>query len=411
MFATGRAGGVNIEGNMTGRHFKVSLNCPTTQARLGELKLLHGTVSTPIFLPVGTQATVRSLTPGDLEQMQIKMILCNAYHLYLRPGVDIIQRAGGLHKFMNWKYPILTDSGGYQIFSLSSFRNITEEGVSFKSHIDGSEHHITPESAVDIQEKLGADIMMVLDVCPESTAKKEQIIHAMDYTAMWAERCLKNKKDTGQLLFGIIQGGTHPELRKKSVEQIVSLGFSGYAIGGLSLGESKNAMWQTIDCTIPHMPADKPRYLMGVGSPEDIVEGIARGIDIFDCALPTRVARNGALFTHSGRKNLKRAYYRDNMGPVEDGCTCYTCSNFSAAYLHHLFRCEELLAYRLATIHNLHFMNSLVLDIREAINRGDYEKFRQEFLSGYHTTDEERRIDQKLRGLEIKKERWSADFQ
>ncbi len=396
---------------MTGTNFTISFNCPTTQARLGELKLLHGAVQTPIFLPVGTQATVRSLTPEDLEQMHIKMILCNAYHLYLRPGVEIVEKAGGLHKFMQWKRPILTDSGGYQIFSLSSFHSITEEGISFKSHIDGSQRYITPETAVDIQEKLGADIIMALDVCPESTAKKEHIIHAMEYTARWARRCREAKKDNGQLLFGIIQGGTYPELRLKSTEQIVSLDFPGYAIGGLSLGESKEAMWSTIDYTVPHMPADKPRYLMGVGSPEDIVEGISRGIDIFDCALPTRVARNGALFTRKGRKNLKRTLYRDNLGPVEEGCACYTCANFTSAYLHHLFKCEELLAYRLATIHNLYFMNQLVLDIREAVRRGEYGKFRQEFLSGYQTTDEERRIDQKLRGLETKKERDSTDFQ
>lgn len=396
---------------MTDNHFKVVQDCSSSGARLGELTLLHGTVQTPIFLPVGTQATVRSLTPDDLEQMDIKMILCNAYHLYLRPGVEIIGKAGGLHKFMGWEKPILTDSGGYQIFSLSSFRDISEEGVSFKSHIDGSEHHITPETAIGIQESLGADIIMVLDVCPESTAKKDHLINAMGYTARWAERCLKAQKRTGQLLFGIIQGGTYPELRKQSAEQITSLDFPGYAIGGLSLGESKAEMWSTIDCTVQYMPAGKPRYLMGVGSPEDIVEGIGKGIDIFDCALPTRVARNGALFTKSGRKNLKRAYYRDKLGPVEEGCKCYTCSNFSAAYIHHLFKCEELLAYRLATIHNLYFMNKLVLDIREAIGNGNYAKFKDKFLADYQTTDEERRIDQKLRGLETKKDRNVADFQ
>lgn len=396
---------------MADRNFKVTKQSPDNEARLGELSLLHGTIQTPIFLPVGTQATVRSLTPDDLEDMEIKMILCNAYHLYLRPGINIISRAGGLHKFMHWDRPILTDSGGYQIFSLSSFRDIDDDGVSFKSHVDGSEHHISPESAIDIQEKLGADIIMVLDVCPESTAKKEQLINAMDYTAKWAGRCLKSKRDTGQLLFGIIQGGTDPEMRKQSAGQITSLDFPGYAIGGLSLGESKADMWSTIDSTVKYMPEDKPRYLMGVGSPEDIVEGISRGIDIFDCALPTRVARNGALFTHSGRKNLKRAYYKDLMYAVEEGCQCYTCRNFSAAYVHHLFKCEELLAYRLASIHNLYFMNKLVQDIRGAITKGTYNKFKSDFLAAYQTTDEERRIDQKLRGLEIKKDRHNNDFQ
>lgn len=396
---------------MSHKYFKVTYNTSPGNERLGELRLLHGTIQTPIFLPVGTQATVRSLTPEDLEQMEIKMILCNAYHLYLRPGIDIISKAGGLHNFMRWDHPILTDSGGYQIFSLSSFRDINDDGVSFKSHIDGSEHHITPESAIDIQERLGADIIMALDVCPESTAKREHLLNAMGYTARWAERCLKARKETGQLLFGIIQGGTDTELRKQSAEQITALDFPGYAIGGLSVGESKADMWATIAGTVKYMPEDKPRYLMGVGSPEDIVEGISRGIDIFDCALPTRVARNGALFTRTGRKNLKRSFYTDKMSPVEDGCQCYTCRNYTAAYVHHLFKCEELLAYRLATIHNLHFMNKLILDIRDAISKGKYAEFKSGFLADYQTTNEERRIDQKLRGLEIKKDRHSSDFQ
>jgi len=387
------------------------MNCQTTLARLGKLELLHGTVPTPVFLPVGTQATVRSLTPDDLYAMDIKIILSNAFHLYLRPGIAVIEKAGGLHKFMNWERPILTDSGGYQVFSLSSFRDVTEDGVHFRSHIDGSEYYITPEMSISMQEVLGADIIMALDVCPESTAKKEYLVNSVDCTSRWAERCLKAKQETGQMLFGIIQGGIYPELRKRSAEQITALDFPGYAIGGLSLGESKEAMWSAVDFTVQYMPVDKPRYLMGVGSPEDIVEGIARGIDIFDCALPTRVARNGALFTREGRKNFKRSFYKDNLSPVEEGCRCYTCTNFSAAYLHHLFKCEELLAYRLGTIHNLYFMNKLVEDIHKAIEAGTYDKFRQEFLDGYRTTDEERRNDQKQRGFETRKARRFSNFQ
>ena len=394
---------------MTDGHFRILSNSQTTGARLGELRLSHGTVITPSFIPVGTHATVRSLTPDDLYAMNIEIILCNAFHLYLRPGIEIITKAGGLHKFMNWERPILTDSGGYQLFSLSSLRDIREDGVYFKSHIDGSEHYITPEMSIEMQEKLGADIIMVLDVCPESTAEKDYLINAVDYTSRWAKRCLKAKKETGQLLFGIIQGGTYPELRKRSAEQVVALDFPGYAIGGLSLGESKEAMWSTVDFTMQYMPAVKPRYLMGIGSPEDIVEGVSRGIDIFDCALPTRVARNGALLTRTGRKNLKRAFYRDKMLPVDEDCKCYTCNNFTVAYLHHLFKCEELLAYRLATLHNLYFMYKLVLDIRKAIEEDAYDKFKNDFLASYQTTDEERRIDQKLRGIEVKRSRNSTD--
>jgi len=367
------------------------------------MSTLHGIVTTPVFLPVGSQATVRSLTTGDLEDMGIKMVLCNAYHLYLRPGIDVIDKSGGLHKFMNWRGPILTDSGGYQIFSLSSFRKLTDEGVVFRSHIDGSEHSITPESSMSTQEKLGADIIMALDVCPESTAGGEKLAQAMEATARWAGRCRAAHRDTGQHLFGIIQGGVYPELRRAAAEQITALDFPGYAIGGLSLGEPKSTMWSMVDATVQYMPAERPRYLMGVGSPEDIVEGISRGIDIFDSALPTRVARNGALYTRQGRKNIRRALYREDMGPVEVGCGCATCRNYTAAYLHHLFRCEELLAYRLATIHNLFFMQKLVEEIRRSISGGVFPEFKRSFLEFYKTTDEERRIEQKMSALRVKK--------
>jgi queuine tRNA-ribosyltransferase len=359
-------------------------------------------VATPIFLPVGSQATVRTLTPHDLDSIGIKMVLCNSYHLYLRPGVDVITQAGGLHKFMSWDKPILTDSGGYQIFSLSSLRDISEDGVQFRSHVDGSRHKLTPESAIMLQEALGADIIMALDVCPESNAKVENLLKALELTAEWASRCKTSHTNTDQLLFGIIQGGTDPNLRKTSARQITSIDFPGYAIGGLSLGESKLKMWSTVNSTVGFMPDAKPRYLMGVGSPEDIFEGVAMGLDIFDSALPTRVARNGALFTRTGRINIKRSTYKMDMGPVDASCTCYTCSNYSSAYIHHLFKSEELLAYRLATIHNLHFINKLLIDIRSAVADGKFDQLKNSFLSGYNTTNEETRLEQKLKSVHEK---------
>ena len=381
------------------RHFKMQSTCQRTRARCGALTTLHGNVQTPVFLPVGSQATVRALTPDDLVSIGFEIILCNNYHLYLRPGIDIIKKAGGLHSFMGWSKPILTDSGGYQIFSLSSFRKITSDGITFRSHIDGSEHHVTPEYAVELQEQLGSDIAMALDVCPISTERKEKLMDAVRLTHEWAKRCVTARSCQGQLLFGIIQGGIHPELRKMSSEQITELDFDGYAIGGLSVGESKEAMWSAVEATVEYMPTYKPRYLMGVGSPEDLLEGIARGIDIFDSALPTRVARNGALYTRTGRINIKKSKYQTDFNAIEEHCGCYTCNNFSAAYLHHLFKCEELLAYRLATIHNLHFMNSLVLEIRQSIVEDRFESYKMEFIRIYQTTDETNRMEQKNRYL------------
>ena len=383
--------------------FKITHHCDGTGARVAGLALLHGKVTTPIFLPVGTQATVKSLDTADLERIGVRMLLCNAYHLYLRPGIGVIAKAGGLHSFMKWPRPILTDSGGYQVFSLSSFRKLKEDGVVFRSHIDGSEHSITPESSMEMQEGLGADIIMALDVCPGSDAARDKQVEAMAYTARWAVRCREAHRDNGQLLFGIIQGGTYPDLRRESAQQVTALDFPGYAIGGLSLGEPKTTMWEIVEATVQHMPAGKPRYLMGVGSPEDIVEGISRGIDIFDSALPTRVARNGALYTIAGRRNIRRADFREDMSPVEPGCGCYTCGNYSAAYLHHLFRSEELLAYRLATIHNLYFMQQLIEQARAAIAENTFPQFRSSFLETYKTTDEDKRIEQKTAALRGKK--------
>ena len=373
--------------------------CRNTLARLGELVTCHGIVSTPVFLPVGSQGTVKTLTPGELKDIGVTIILGNTYHLYLRPGIDTIEQMGGLHRYIAWDGPILTDSGGYQIFSLARLRQVTDDGVLFRSHIDGSEHRLTPESVVELQEKLGADIIMALDECPAHNEDMVKVREAMDRTYRWAGRCQKHHQSSAQLLFGIVQGGIFPELRHQSAAAITSLDFPGYAIGGLSLGEPKELTWAMVDETVPFLPHDRPRYLMGVGSPEDIVEGVSRGIDIFDSALPTRIARNGALFTMRGRQNIRRAIYKTKDEPVDTDCDCYTCRTFSAAYLHHLFRCEELLAYRLATIHNLRFITRLVQRIKDAIQQDTFLDFKNDFLSQYQVTDEEVRLVQKRKWL------------
>ena len=375
--------------------FVVRKNDADSRARSGLLTTLHGTVETPVFMPVGTQATVKTLTPDDLEEAGASIILSNAYHLYLRPGVDVVEKMGGLHKFMQWNKPILTDSGGYQIFSLAPLCQINDNGVLFRSHIDGSEHLFTPESAVEVQERLGADIIMVLDHCAPHDAPTDQIREAMLRTHEWARRCRIQHRDNGQLLFAIVQGGLHEEMRRESANTLSSLDFPGYAIGGLSLGESKDLTWSITEKTVDVLPQRKPRYLMGVGSPEDIVMGVSLGIDMFDSVLPTRVARNGALFTRRGRINVRRSEYKLNDRAVDPDCTCYTCRTFSVAYLHHLFRCEELLAYRLATIHNLSFMSRLLEDIRLSIEEGTFSTFRRLFFSRYIPADESQRVEQK----------------
>jgi len=373
--------------------------CLKTQARVGKLVTRHGIVSTPVFLPVGSQGTVRTLIPEELKDIGVTIILGNTYHLYLRPGIGTIERMGGLHRYIAWDGPILTDSGGYQIFSLARLRQVTDDGVLFRSHIDGSEHSLTPESIVELQEKLGADIIMALDECPAFSEGMSKVHEAVERTYRWAERCQKHHQSSEQLLFGIVQGGIFPELRHQSAAAITSLDFPGYAIGGLSLGEPKELTWAMVDETVPFLPQDKPRYLMGVGSPEDIVEGVSRGIDIFDSALPTRIARNGALFTMRGRQNIRRAIYKTKDEPIDTDCDCYTCRTFSAAYLHHLFKCEELLAYRLATIHNLRFITRLMQGIRDAIQQDTFIDFKNDFLSGYQVTDEEVRLAQKRKWL------------
>jgi len=372
---------------------------PETQARLGKLTTSHGVVPTPAFVPVASQGTVKALIPEELKDIGVTIVLSNTYHLYLRPGIDVIEKLGGLHQFMAWDGLILTDSGGYQVFSLARLCKVNDEGVTFRSHIDGSEHHLTPELVIEFQHKLGADIIMTLDECPAPDAGVARVREAVDRTSRWAERCCKHHRSSDQLLFGIVQGGTSPELRQQSAKAITSLDFPGYAIGGLSLGEAKELTWSMVDETMPFLPTDKPRYLMGVGSPEDIIEGVSRGIDLFDSALPTRVARNGALFTMQGRQNIRKTVYKTKKGPIDADCDCYTCRTFSAAYLHHLFKCEELLAYRLATIHNLRFITRLMHQIHTAIQQGTFAAFKSDFLRQYQVTDEEVRLAQKQKWL------------
>ena len=368
-------------------------------ARAGELITPHGVVPTPVFLPVGSQGTVKTLTPEEVKDIGLRMVLANTYHLYLRPGIEVVAKMGGLHKFMAWDGAILTDSGGYQIFSLAPLRQVSDEGVTFRSHIDGSEHFITPELIIQFQEALGADIIMVLDECSAYGDSLEKVQKAMVRTHQWAERCQKAQKRSAQALYAIVQGGVYPELRRQSAEYLTSLDVPGYAIGGLSVGEPKEMTLAMVEETAALLPGDKPRYLMGVGSPEDIVEGVARGMDMFDSALPTRVARNGALFTGQGRRNIRNAVFSRMEQPVVPDCECYTCRTFSAAYLHHLFKSEELLALRLATIHNLHFIHSLMGKIRSAILDGTFSAFRDNFLASYQPTDEQTRVSQKQKWL------------
>jgi queuine tRNA-ribosyltransferase len=360
-------------------------------ARRGEMQTPHGTVQTPAFMPVGTQGSVKAVTHRDLEALGVEIILANTYHLYLRPGAERIGRLGGLHKFIGWNRPILTDSGGYQVFSLAARRKVHEEGATFRSHLDGSEHLLTPESAVDIQARLGSDVAMVLDECLEHSAGYDRTRESVDRTLRWARRgrdhFLQTRESAdrtqvtnpGQAQFGIIQGGTIPELRRRSVEGTLAIGFEAYAIGGLSVGEPIPQMYDVTEQTAPLLPADRPRYLMGAGTPVDLVESVARGIDLFDCVLPTRNARNGQLFTSRGRLNIKNAEFADDQGPLDAACGCYTCSHFSRAYLRHLFHAGEMTAGTLNTLHNLHFYLDTMNRIRKAIVLSTLEELRQEY--------------------------------
>jgi len=359
--------------------FKLLKKDRTSNARLGKIITPHGEVNTPVFMPVGTQGTVKGLTPERVKELGVEIVLGNTYHLYLRPGHKLIKDLGGLHRFMNWEYPILTDSGGFQVYSLGALRKITEEGVMFQSHIDGSRHFISPEFAIEIQEALGSDIMMCFDECTPYPADFDYAERSLDMTIRWARRCKDAKKNNHQALFGIVQGGIYHELRKRSVEEIVKIGFDGYSLGGLSVGEPKEIMMKITEATVPLLPEEKPRYLMGVGTPEDIVACVYHGVDMFDCVIPTRNARNGMLFTNSGKVVIKHARYRNDESPIDSECDCYTCKNYSRAYLRHLFIAKEVLAIVLNTIHNVRHFTNLMEKIREAIKNDDYETFRKRF--------------------------------
>lgn len=359
--------------------FEVLKNDRNSPARLGQCHTPHGIFHTPAFMAVGTQATVKALTPEELREMRAEIILSNTYHLYLRPGHDLIQRMGGLHRFMHWDYPLLTDSGGFQIFSLNSLVKVSQEGIHFQSHLDGSRHFITPEKAVEIQEGLGADIIMCLDECTPYPASYEEAERSLELTLNWSRRCKESHRRQGQALFGILQGGMYPDLRRKGVAALTEIGFDGYAIGGLSVGEKKEIMFQIVAHTAPLLPENQPRYLMGVGKPEDILEAVQLGMDMFDCVIPTRNARNGMLFTRSGRMVIKNAKYAEDPLPIEPGCGCYVCRHYSRAYLRHLYLAEEILAARLNTIHNLHFYLALMKEIRQAIAADRLNGFIRDF--------------------------------
>jgi queuine tRNA-ribosyltransferase len=351
------------------------------QGRLGQIATPHGQFSTPAFIPVGSQGTVKTLAPADLQEVGTEVILCNAYHLYLRPGTEVIKELGGLHRFMGWGGPLLTDSGGFQIVSMSALREVGAEGVRFRSHIDGSLHFLTPEKVVHIQEELGSDIMMVLDDCPPYSASADEVKEAVELTTRWARQSQGARRAAGQALFGIVQGGSYPELRRKSAYELMEIGFDGYAIGGLSLGEEKEVTFEIAEQVATLLPGDAPRYLMGMGTPEDIVTGVRVGVDMFDCVLPTRGARRGVLFTRFGQLNIRHARYSTDPLPPDSACTCYTCGNFSRAYLRHLFMSRELLAYRLNAIHNLFYYHSLMRDVRQALSEGRLGQFVRDFFS------------------------------
>lgn len=364
--------------------YELIKQCKQSGARLGRLHTPHGIINTPVFMPVGTQGTVKAMSPIELKEIGAEIILSNTYHLNMRPGEKLIAKAGGLHKFMNWDKPILTDSGGFQVFSLAEFRNIKEEGVTFKSHIDGSKHFISPEKAIEIQNDLGSDIMMAFDECLPHPCEYDYAKKSLHRTIRWAERCLETHKNTEkQALFGIIQGGMYKDLREESVREMVKLDFPGYSIGGLSIGEPKPLMYEVLDWTSHLLPENKARYLMGVGSPDCLLEGVIRGIDMFDCVLPTRVARNGLLFTSTGKVVIRNAEYAEDFRPIDAECDCYACKNFSRAYVRHLFKAKEILGARLATIHNLRFLINLMEQIRQAIMDDCLLDFKKEFYSKY----------------------------
>jgi len=367
--------------------FKIKHESTTCLARTGILYTPHGTVSTPVFMPVGTQASVKAVTREELEQAGAEIVLANTYHLYLRPGHDVVNRLGGIHRFMNWPHPVLTDSGGFQVYSLARLRKVTEEGVVFQSHLDGSRHFLGPDKAMEIQVALGSDIMMAFDECVPYPCEYEYVKRSIELTTSWARRCIAYKGRGSGSIFGIVQGGAYPELRKKSAEALVELDFDGYAIGGLSVGEEPKVRAEMIHVVKELLPKDKPVYLMGVGTPQDLLEGVMLGVDMFDCVMPTRNARNGTLYTWKGKLSIKNARFIDDERPPDDECTCYTCRNYSRAYLRHLFVARELLAYRLNTIHNISFYMEFMRKLRDAII--------EERLDSFKKTLYERQEDQK----------------
>ncbi len=364
--------------------YELIKTCKQTGARLGKVHTPHGSFDTPIFMPVGTLATVKTMSPEELVEMNAQIILSNTYHLWLRPGEDIVKEAGGLHNFMNWDRPILTDSGGFQVFSLSKIRDIKEEGVHFRHHLSGEKLFFSPEKAMQVQNDLGPDIMMVLDECPPYPATYDYMEKSVNRTSRWAERCLEaHQRKEDQALFGIIQGGEFKDLRKQSTKDLISLDFPGYAIGGLSVGEPKDIMYDVLEATTPLMPSDKPRYLMGVGSADSLIEGAIRGVDMFDCVLPTRIARNGTCMTSKGRLVVRNAKYARDFSPIDENCDCYTCRNYSRAYIRHLINTNEIFGFRLTTYHNLYFLLELMKQVRNAISEDRLGDFREAFFENY----------------------------
>jgi queuine tRNA-ribosyltransferase len=358
-----------------------------SKARLGKLATAHGEIDTPCFMPVGTQGTVKTLSPKDLEDSGAQIMLSNAYHLFLRPGMQVIKNAGGLHKFISWQKPILTDSGGYQIFSLALLRKVTERGVEFQSHIDGLKHFLTPEDVVGIQKDLGSDIIMPLDECVHYPCSRDHAEIAMKRTIDWAGRSKTATSKGGQLLFGIIQGATYEDLRKECVRQLADMNFEGFAIGGVSVGEPKNLRYNIVNLVVDLLPANTPRYLMGVGLPQDILEAIDSGVDMFDCVVPTRYGRNGTAFTSVGKLTIRNSPYIEDFRGLDPNCNCYTCKNFSRAYLRHLFNAEEILGLRLVSLHNIHFFLELMRKARVAIKQDKFPEFKKDFLDSYNNKD------------------------
>jgi len=365
--------------------FKLLKTSDTGKARRGTVTTPHGSFETPVFMPVGTQGTVKAMKPEDVGQTGANIILSNTYHLYLRPGASVIREAGGLHKFMNWDKAILTDSGGFQVFSLGDIRKITEEGVQFRSHLDGSSHLLTPEVSVEIQNDLGSDIIMAFDECAPYPADKEYVKKSMELTTRWLKRCKEHhKQPESQSLFGIMQGGVFTDLRVESAKQITDMDLPGYAVGGLSVGESKDIMYDVLDKSVDFLPKDKPRYLMGVGSPDALFEGVERGIDMFDCVLPTRIARNGTAMTSQGSLNIKNARFERDFSTLDPECDCYTCKNYSKAYLRHLYKANEILSSMLLTTHNIRFLVKTMEDIRKAIDDDTFPSLKKQFFTKYY---------------------------